>query len=72
MENNIHKSAYTKANKMLEKDNSISITDFAIDELKLLLLTTDGIGKRMKVKVLEELIKKVLEELINRKEEVKE
>jgi hypothetical protein len=62
MNDNIRKAAYSKANKMMDGDKSISINDFVIDELKLLLLTTDGIGKRMKVKI--------LEELLNRKEKL--
>ncbi len=54
----ISKIAYPKANQMLKDDTSLSMSGFTDDELKSILLTLDGVGRKFKTKALDELIER--------------
>jgi len=58
-------TAYPKANKMARGDASLTMNDFTIDELKSILLTIDGVGRKMKTKALDELIERSIQEIRN-------
>jgi len=57
----IGKVAYKKANQLENGDPSLSIGNFTVDELKVILLTVDGLGRSFKIKALDELIERLTE-----------
>lgn len=59
----IGKVAYKKANRMLNGEVPLNIGDFTVDELKIFLLTLDGLGRDFKCKVMDELIERAKEEV---------
>lgn len=56
------KTAYPKANQMISQmirgDRSLTIENFTDDELKSILLTIDGVGRKFKTEALDELIER--------------
>jgi len=54
--------AYSKANRIGTKGCDLTIKDFSIDELKMFLVTCDGMGPRFKSEALSELIERVVED----------
>ena len=58
----IGKVAYKKANHLENGDPSLTIGNFTIDELKVILLTIDGLGRSFKIKALDELIERISDE----------
>jgi hypothetical protein len=51
-------TAYPKANQMLRGDTSLNTGNFTDDELKSILLTIDGVGRKFKGWALDELIER--------------
>lgn len=58
-------TAYPKANQILRGDTSLGMNDFTDEELKSILLTIDGVGRKFKIGALEELIERSKKEIKN-------
>ena len=56
--------AYSKANRIGTKDCVLTIKDFSIDELKMFLVTCDGMGPKFKNEALEELMERAEENAV--------
>jgi hypothetical protein len=55
-------AAYKKANKMGNKDCTLTINDFSNEELKSFLVTCDGQGPNFKEMALNKLIERIIED----------